>query len=86
MKDLEYHLYEEAKAGRLTRQQVLVRASVLGVSASALGTMPAEFQDGPKSLSEASVPEVNAPYRSQRRRPGWRYCCRRRPAGPGHSC
>ena len=27
--------------------------------------MPAEFQDGPKSLSEASVPEVNASYRSQ---------------------
>ena len=34
-------------------------------TASALGTMPAEFQDGPKSLSEASVPEVNASYRSQ---------------------
>ena len=39
MKDLEYHLYEEAKSGRMTRQQVLVRASVLGVSASALGTI-----------------------------------------------
>ena len=39
MKDLEYHLYEEARSGRMTRQQVLVRASVLGVSASALGTI-----------------------------------------------
>jgi hypothetical protein len=34
-------------------------------TASALGTMPAEFQDGPKSLSEASVPDVNASQRSQ---------------------
>jgi peptide/nickel transport system substrate-binding protein len=39
VKDLEYHLYEEARSGRMTRQQVLVRASVLGVSASALGTI-----------------------------------------------
>src|SRR5690348_17807252 len=39
VKDLEYHLYEEAKSGRMTRQQVLVRASVLGVSASALGAI-----------------------------------------------
>ncbi len=39
MKDLEYHLYEEARAGRMTRQQVLVRGSVLGISASVLGTI-----------------------------------------------
>jgi peptide/nickel transport system substrate-binding protein len=39
VKDLEYHLYEEARAGRMTRQQVLVRGSVLGISASVLGTI-----------------------------------------------
>jgi peptide/nickel transport system substrate-binding protein len=39
VKDLEYHLYEEARAGRMTRQQVLVRGSVLGISASALGSI-----------------------------------------------
>ena len=27
--DLEYHLYEEARTGRMTRKQLLVRGSVL---------------------------------------------------------
>ncbi|HYX83617.1 MAG TPA: ABC transporter substrate-binding protein [Gaiellales bacterium] len=61
MKDLEYHLYEEARAGRLTRQQVLVRASVLGVSASALGAILAAC--GTSASSSSSSPSAGAPKR-----------------------
>ena len=51
---------------RSTRTAVpLVSWSATNATASALGTMPAEFHDGPKVLSEASEPEVNASYRSQ---------------------
>ena len=39
MDELEYHLYEEARTGRMTRQQLLVRGSVLGISASAMGAI-----------------------------------------------
>jgi peptide/nickel transport system substrate-binding protein len=61
VKDLEYHLYEEARAGRLTRQQVLVRASVLGVSASALGAILAAC--GTSASSSSSSPSAGAPKR-----------------------
>ena len=37
--DLEYHLYEEARTGRMTRKQLLVRGSVLGISASAMSAI-----------------------------------------------
>ena len=53
MNDLEYHLYEEAKAGRLTRQQLLVRASVLGVSLPALTAILAACGGGSSSTSSA---------------------------------
>ena len=36
MNDYEYHLYEEAKSGRMSRQQLLVRATMMGVSLPAL--------------------------------------------------
>jgi peptide/nickel transport system substrate-binding protein len=36
MTDYEFHLYEEARAGRLTRRELLRRASVAGVSVTAL--------------------------------------------------
>jgi peptide/nickel transport system substrate-binding protein len=54
VKDLEYHLYEEARAGRMTRQQVLVRASVLGVSASVLGTILAACGSSASDTSSSS--------------------------------
>jgi len=52
--DLEYHLYEEAKAGRLTRQQLLVRASVLGVSLPALSAILAACGGGSSTSSSGS--------------------------------
>ena len=61
MKDLEYHLYEEAKAGRLTRQEVLVRASVLGVSASALGTILAACGTSASSNSSSTSSTSSGP-------------------------
>lgn len=36
MTDYEYHLYEEARAGRVTRRELLRRASVAGISVTAL--------------------------------------------------
>ncbi|MDX6552298.1 MAG: peptide/nickel transport system substrate-binding protein, partial [Gaiellales bacterium] len=54
MNDLEYHLYEEAKAGRLTRQQLLVRASVLGISVPALTAILAACGGGSSSSTPAA--------------------------------
>jgi peptide/nickel transport system substrate-binding protein len=53
--DLEYHLYEEARSGRMTRQQLLVRGSVLGVSAAAMGSILAACGSSASSPSESSV-------------------------------
>ena len=53
MKDLEYHLYEEARSGRMTRHQVLVRASVLGVSPSAHGTIIAACGSSASSVTSS---------------------------------
>ncbi|MDX6534745.1 MAG: peptide/nickel transport system substrate-binding protein [Gaiellales bacterium] len=53
MNDLEYHLYEEAKAGRLTRQQLLVRASVLGISVPALAAILSACGGGSSSSTPA---------------------------------
>ena len=39
MHDYEYHLVEEVRAGRLTRRQLIVRATVAGLSASSIGTL-----------------------------------------------
>ena len=51
MNDLEYHLFEEAKAGRMTRQQLLVRASVIGASVPALAAILAACGGGGASSS-----------------------------------
>jgi peptide/nickel transport system substrate-binding protein len=61
VKDLEYHLYEEAKAGRLTRQEVLVRASVIGVSASALGAILAACGTSASSSSSTTSSSSSGP-------------------------
>jgi peptide/nickel transport system substrate-binding protein len=53
--DLEYHLYEEARAGRMTRQQLLVRASVVGVSASALAAILAACGSGSSSSGSSGA-------------------------------
>jgi peptide/nickel transport system substrate-binding protein len=53
--DLEYHLYEEAKAGRMTRQQLLIRGSVLGLSASAMSAILAACGTSASSPSNAST-------------------------------
>src|SRR5262245_21174040 len=39
MDDYQYHLYEELAAGRLSRREFLIRASVMGLSASAIGSI-----------------------------------------------
>jgi peptide/nickel transport system substrate-binding protein len=49
--DLEYHLLEEARSGRMSRQQLLVRASVLGVSLPALSAILAACGSSSSSSS-----------------------------------
>jgi peptide/nickel transport system substrate-binding protein len=39
MHEYEYHLVEEVRAGRLTRRELIVRATVAGLSASSIGTL-----------------------------------------------
>ena len=55
MNDIEYHLYEEAKAGRMTRQQLLVRGSLLGLSATAMTTILAACGSGSSSGSSGGT-------------------------------
>ena len=54
MNDLEYHLYEEARSGRMTRQQLLVRGSVLGVSAAAMSAILAACGSSASSPGSSS--------------------------------
>jgi peptide/nickel transport system substrate-binding protein len=49
--DYEYHLYEEAKSGRLTRQQLLWRGTMMGVSLPVLATILAACGGGSSSSS-----------------------------------
>jgi peptide/nickel transport system substrate-binding protein len=60
LKDHEYHLYEEARAGRMNRQQLLVRASVLGVSASALSAILAACGSSASSSSSTATSGTSA--------------------------
>src|SRR3954451_1646062 len=39
MREYEYHLVEEVRAGRLTRRQLIVRATVAGLSATSIGSL-----------------------------------------------
>src|SRR4051812_12738439 len=43
MDDYAYHLYEEARARRLSRQDLLVRASVAGLSLPTVGSVLTAF-------------------------------------------
>src|SRR5205823_3565759 len=52
--DLEYHLLEEARSGRMSRQQLLVRASVLGISLPALSAILAACGSSSSSSSTAA--------------------------------
>src|SRR3954465_3510884 len=54
MREYEYHLVETVRAGRLTRRQLIVRATVAGLSASSIGTLLAACggSSTPKSTSK----------------------------------
>jgi peptide/nickel transport system substrate-binding protein len=52
--DYEYHLYEEAKSGRMSRQQLLVRATMMGVSLPALTAILAACGSSSSSSSGGS--------------------------------
>jgi len=55
MNDIEYHLYEEAKAGRMTRQQLLVRGSLLGISVTAMSSILAACGSSSSSGSSGAA-------------------------------
>lgn len=54
MNDIEYHLFEELRGGRLTRRQFIARATVLGLTFSTAGTILAAC--GGKAASPSSSP------------------------------
>ena len=56
MNELEFHLLEEARSGQMTRQQLIVRSSVLGVSATALGTILAACGSSAKAGGSSGSP------------------------------
>jgi peptide/nickel transport system substrate-binding protein len=55
MHDYEHHLVEEVRAGRLTRRQLIVRASVAGLSASTIGTLLAACGGGGSTQKASSA-------------------------------
>jgi peptide/nickel transport system substrate-binding protein len=63
MDDFEYHLYEEARAGRMTRADVLRRAAIFGISAStAAGLIAASgVSDADAAVSGSSVFAAETP-------------------------
>src|SRR3954463_4101014 len=58
MRDYEYHLVEEVRAGRLTRRQLFVRATVAGLSASSIGALLAAC--GSSAPSKSSTTDAGA--------------------------
>src|ERR671933_600024 len=56
MHEYDYHLVEEVRAGRMTRRQLIVRATVAGLSASSIGTLLGAWggSSGTKSTSTAA--------------------------------
>jgi peptide/nickel transport system substrate-binding protein len=54
------HLVEEVRSGRMTRRQLLVRASVLGLSASAAGGLLAACGSSSSSTSASAAPSSAA--------------------------
>ena len=41
LNDYEYHLYEEARSGRMSRRDVLRRAAAMGLAAPVIGVLAA---------------------------------------------
>src|SRR3954451_22415172 len=58
MREYEYHLVEEVRSGRVTRRQLIIRATVAGVSASSIGTLLAAC--GGSSSSKSTSPGAAA--------------------------
>src|SRR5262249_31479746 len=54
MHEYEYHLVEEVRAGRLTRRQMIVRATVAGLSAATIGTLLAACGGSSSSTSTSA--------------------------------
>src|SRR3954447_9399482 len=55
MREYEYHLVEEVRAGRLTRRQLFVRATVAGLSASSIGALLAACGSSAPSKSSTTA-------------------------------
>jgi peptide/nickel transport system substrate-binding protein len=60
MREYEYHLVEEVRAGRLTRRQLIARATVAGVSASSIGTLLAACGGSSSSKSTSTKAAAGA--------------------------
>ncbi len=52
--DYEYHLYEEAKSGRMTRRDVLKRAGIMGLSLPVIGVIASACNGGNNKTSSPS--------------------------------
>jgi peptide/nickel transport system substrate-binding protein len=65
MHDLELHLVDEVRAGRLTRREMVRRATVLGFSMSAIGTLISACGGGDGATDSASsgTPATGSPRR-----------------------
>ena len=64
MKDYESHLIEEFRAGRMSRRELLQRASVAGISLAAFGTLVG------RSTSAQAVPKRGGTIRMAAQFPG----------------
>jgi hypothetical protein len=60
MREYEYHLVEEVRAGRLTRRQLIVRGTVAGLSASSIGTLLAACGGSSSSKSTSTTAAAGA--------------------------
>ncbi len=55
-----HHLVDEVLAGRMTRRQLIVRASVFGLSATMIGSLLAACGGGGTASSPAATASGNA--------------------------
>jgi peptide/nickel transport system substrate-binding protein len=65
--DYEYHLYEELRAGRVSRREFLQRATVMGVSATTIGTIVAACGGSSHTTPAAASPTTTAAAGTPRR-------------------
>jgi peptide/nickel transport system substrate-binding protein len=61
--DYEYHLLEEGRAGRMTRRELIRRASVAGISLPVLGAILAACGGGSSSSSSTTTAAAGTPKR-----------------------